>query len=109
MGKRKLSPHISPNKTVEGAVGGLCAAVGGALFFSWLLLSQVNYLFIIFAALVVGCVGIVGDLAESIIKRGTDTKDSGTLLAGHGGILDRIDSLLFAAPIMYYLLIFTGA
>ncbi len=109
VGKRRMSPHISPNKTVEGAAGGLFLAVCGGLFFSWLLLPEKNYLFIAAAALVVGGVGIAGDLAESIIKRGTNTKDSGTLLAGHGGILDRIDSLLFAVPAMYYFLVFTGA
>ncbi len=108
VGKRRMSPHISPNKTVEGAVGGLCLAVCGALFFSWLLLPGKNYFFIAAAALVVGCVGIAGDLAESIIKRGTNTKDSGTLLAGHGGILDRVDSLLFAVPTMYYFLVLKG-
>ncbi|WP_457576727.1 phosphatidate cytidylyltransferase [Desulfomarina sp.] len=109
VGKHRMSPYISPNKTVEGAVGGLCLAVCGALFFSWLLFPEKNYLFIAAAAVVVGFVGIGGDLAESIIKRGTNTKDSGTLLAGHGGILDRIDSLLFAVPAMYYFLVLTGA
>ena len=108
IGKHKLSPHISPNKTIEGAVGGVCAGLLGAIFFALLLLPVINWPFLIFAAILVACVGIAGDLTESIIKRGTGTKDSGTILAGHGGILDRVDSLLFAAPVLYYLLVFAG-
>jgi len=108
IGKHKLSPHISPNKTIEGALGGICAGLLGAVFFALLLLPAIHWFFLIFSTILVTCVGITGDLTESIIKRGTGTKDSGTVLAGHGGILDRVDSLLFAAPVLYYFLVFTG-
>jgi phosphatidate cytidylyltransferase len=107
-GRRKLCPNISPKKTVEGALGGLLCGVSAAVLFAWLLLDDVNWIFVIFSAIFLTVVGILGDLTESIIKRGTDTKDSGRLLAGHGGILDRIDSLLLASPVLYYLLIFMG-
>lgn len=106
MGKRRLCPNISPNKTVEGAVGGVLFGLVAALFFGLLLLPGVNWFFLIGAAVFLTIVGIVGDLTESIIKRGTGTKDSGNCLAGHGGILDRVDSLLFVCPALFYLLIF---
>lgn len=105
-GKRKLCPSISPNKTVEGAVGGVLCGLLGALLFAALLLPACNWLFLTGAAVFLAGAGIVGDLTESIIKRGTDTKDSGHCLAGHGGVLDRVDSLLFVCPILYYLLAF---
>jgi phosphatidate cytidylyltransferase len=108
VGRHKLCPNISPNKTVEGAVGGLVAGIVAALIFSWLLLAASNWLFVLVAALFLGLVGIAGDLTESIIKRGTGTKDSGSCLAGHGGILDRADSLLFVSPALYYLLLVPG-
>lgn len=104
-GKRKLCPNISPNKTVEGAVGGIISGLLAALFFALLLLSDVSWLFLVCIAIILGLVGIAGDLTESIIKRGTGTKDSGKILAGHGGILDRVDSLLFVCPVLYYLLV----
>lgn len=107
-GRHKLCPLVSPNKTMEGAVGGLGAAVVAALLMALLLQLQVNWLFLIPAAILLTGVGIVGDLTESIIKRATGTKDSGTLLGGHGGVLDRVDSLLFAAPVLYYLLLYQG-
>lgn len=105
-GKRKLCPNISPNKTVEGAVGGVLCGLLGAILFAVLLLPAFNWSFLIGAAVFLAGAGIAGDLTESIIKRGTDTKDSGTCLAGHGGVLDRVDSLLFVCPILYYLLVF---
>ncbi len=105
IGKRKLCPNISPNKTIEGALGGLAGGIFAASVFALLLLSTVNWFFLIGSAIVLVIAGIIGDLTESIIKRGTGTKDSGNILAGHGGILDRVDSLLFAAPVLYYLLL----
>jgi phosphatidate cytidylyltransferase len=107
-GKHKLCPNISPNKTVEGAIGGVSAGVFAGVGFAYLFLTSVNLPFLIAAAILLSLVGIVGDLAESIIKRGTGTKDSGKCLAGHGGILDRVDSLLFVGPVLFYLLLFTG-
>ncbi len=104
-GKRKLSSLISPKKTVEGAVGGIVTGVLVAAFLALLLLNSVPWLFVVLAAIVLGMIGICGDLTESVIKRATGTKDSGTILGGHGGILDRADSILFAAPVLYYLLL----
>jgi phosphatidate cytidylyltransferase len=107
-GKRKLCPQISPKKTVEGAIGG----VGGAVVFALLLsvFFPVTWGWPIIVVLAVGLsmVGMAGDLLESAIKRGTGSKDSGRLLAGHGGVLDRIDSLFLSAPVLYYLLVFSG-
>jgi len=108
MGKKKLCPSVSPNKTVEGAVGGVFAGLIAAVSFALLLQVSFSWLFLVGAAIFLAGVGIIGDLTESIIKRGTDTKDSGTILAGHGGILDRVDSLLFVGPVLYYLLIFVA-
>lgn len=106
-GKHKMAPRISPNKTWEGAIGGFAAAVilGGVIgavspFFN---LSQG-----LFLGFVLGIVGPVGDLLESAIKRGAGVKDSGTLLPGHGGILDRLDSVLVCAPILYYYSVFSN-
>ena len=104
-GRKKLSPNVSPKKTVEGAIGGLVVGVAFSAFFAWLLLPVVNWLFLISVSSLLTGAGILGDLTESVMKRGTDTKDSGRILAGHGGVLDRIDSLLFAGPLLYYLLV----
>jgi len=103
-GRAKLCPQISPGKTVAGAVGGLAAGTLVAGLVAALLPSGPGVLQACVLGLVLVPVGIVGDLAESIIKRATGTKDSGTILAGHGGLLDRIDSLLLTAPVLYYLL-----
>jgi phosphatidate cytidylyltransferase len=105
LGKHKLCPLVSPNKTIEGAAGGLITGVIVAAFMALLLRMQVSLFFLVPVAIVLTGIGIVGDLTESIVKRATGAKDSGTLLAGHGGVLDRIDSLLFAAPVLYYLLV----
>jgi phosphatidate cytidylyltransferase len=103
-GKRKLCLPISPGKTINGAYGGLLAAVIVAVLLGCLLLPKVSCCKMAAAALLLAAVGIVGDLLESVIKRGTGCKDSGTMLKGHGGLLDRADSLLFAAPLLYALL-----
>jgi phosphatidate cytidylyltransferase len=72
-----------------------------------ILLPSCNYARLALVTVILTCIGIAGDLTESIIKRGTGTKDSGRCLAGHGGILDRVDSLLFVAPVLYYFLIYS--
>lgn len=101
-GKHKLAPKISPGKTWEGLAGGIVtslifAALAHFLFFRELALSAALPL-----AGVMSVVGVVGDLAESAMKRGSDVKDAASILPGHGGLLDRLDSLLFNAPILYY-------
>lgn len=107
-GKHKLCKNVSPNKTIEGAIGGMLCGLFIAIVSAFLLLDSINWLVLVPVSLVLVVVGIIGDLCESIVKRGTGTKDSGTILLGHGGILDRIDSLILAAPFLYYLRIFTG-
>jgi phosphatidate cytidylyltransferase len=109
MGKRKLIPAVSPAKTVEGAIGGLLVAVLGTWLYVTFLMKpfaqlSVLPLGIVLFGLSVGLVGQLGDLAESLLKRDAGVKDSGKLLPGHGGILDRFDSLLFVLPVAYLLL-----
>ncbi len=106
-GRRKLCPAVSPGKTVNGALGGVLAAAAAAVLLACFLLPELSSIKIALAAVLLTAVGIVGDLTESVIKRGSSCKDSGTMLGGHGGLLDRADSLLFAAP-MLYLLITSG-
>lgn len=101
-GKHKLAPAISPGKTVEGLVGGLIAAVAIAALCTWLFFPELPYQFAIPLAVVMAAIGVVGDLAESAMKRGSKAKDAANILPGHGGLLDRMDSLLFNAPILYY-------
>ncbi len=105
LGRHKLSSRISPKKTIEGAVGGIISGMAVAALLAFLLLNTPPWGFVLFAAAILGMIGICGDLTESVVKRATGTKDSGTILGGHGGILDRADSILFAAPVLYYLLL----
>ncbi len=107
-GRTRLCANISPGKTVAGAIGGLAAGSLAAGLTALLLPSGPGFLYALLLGLVLVPVGIVGDLTESIIKRATGSKDSGTILAGHGGLLDRIDSLLLTAPVLYYLLLGTS-
>jgi phosphatidate cytidylyltransferase len=106
LGKHKLCPHISPGKTVEGFAGGLVSAGLGGVLITNILLPEVNPVHITLWAILLSLLGVAGDLSESIIKRATNTKDSGHILPGHGGMLDRIDSLLFCGPVFYYILYF---
>ena len=108
IGKAKLYPAISPNKTVEGALGGLGGSLLAAVMFSSLFLPALSYGPIILVALIVGVFSQVGDLFESMLKRSCGVKDSGTMIPGHGGMLDRLDSLLFAFPSAYYLISLFG-
>jgi phosphatidate cytidylyltransferase len=107
MGRRKLAPEISPSKTLEGAIGGLAFSFLIVFVFSELLRGiapEVRLVEIGIFSLLVSSAAQLGDLAESIIKRSFGVKDSGTFLPGHGGLLDRIDSTLFALPVAYYFL-----
>ena len=102
VGRHRLAPVISPNKTVEGAVAQFCvsilaAALGQAWFFGALPLDHA-----IAVGAMLGIVGQVGDLVESVLKRSAGAKDTGRLIPGHGGMLDRIDSLLFNTPVLFY-------
>lgn len=96
-GKHKLYPKLSPKKTVEGALGGLAGSVVGALALSSTLLPELRTLDAVALALVAGALGQAGDLFESLLKRSTGVKDSGAILPGHGGLLDRVDALIFTS------------
>ena len=107
-GKRKLLPAISPNKTVEGALGGIMSAVLVALifFFSTDLKNEITLPALLAGSVILSVFGQIGDLVESALKRYYRVKDSGKLLPGHGGILDRVDSWLFVFPVLYFFLYF---
>ena len=105
-GKTPLAPSISPKKTVEGSIGGLLLALLSAVILRLLLFPELSWLHILLIAAVVAVFGTIGDLFESSLKRQAGVKDSGKLIPGHGGILDRIDSLLLAVPAVYLLLAF---
>ncbi|MCK8816495.1 phosphatidate cytidylyltransferase [Natroniella sulfidigena] len=103
LGQHKLAPQISPNKTIEGAVGGLAASIIITIILGRYLL-EFNYLTGVILGGTIGVVAQLGDLAASVFKRDAQIKDSGELIPGHGGMLDRLDSLLFSLPIVYYYL-----
>lgn len=106
-GRHKLYPEVSPKKTVEGAFGGLCGGVlATAVCGSLWLLPQLPIGHAVLLGVVGSAFGQVGDLVESLIKRGYGVKDSGNLLPGHGGMLDRVDALLFVGPVVYLYAIF---
>jgi phosphatidate cytidylyltransferase len=101
-GKHKLAPKISPGKTWEGCAGAMAASLGIAALSSFTYFPELKWFIALPLAAVMMVVGVVGDLAESAIKRGAGAKDAANLLPGHGGLLDRLDSLLFNAPLLYY-------
>ncbi len=106
-GKTKLAPNISPNKTVEGSVGGVATSVLFGFVFCLIFFSDLSLaLLTIPCALIMAVAGQVGDLFESAMKRATQVKDSGRILPGHGGMLDRIDGVLLAIPVLYAFLVF---
>ncbi len=102
IGKRKLIPKVSPNKTWEGFIGGIVLAIIFAALSTLIFFPELPYQISIPLAIFMALVGVGGDLAESAMKRGSNTKDAANILPGHGGLLDRLDSLLFNAPILYY-------
>ena len=103
-GRRKLFPSISPSKTVEGALGGTFLSIVGILIARGLMDTQLGIVDAVALAIAASVIGQLGDLVESMIKRDAKIKDSSTAIPGHGGILDRFDSLLFTAPLIYYAL-----
>ena len=111
-GKHKLCPQISPKKTVEGALGGIIVSVLSALvtcliFQNFIFDKQVfiNYFLIVLIAVIGAIISMVGDLSFSLVKRSCNIKDFGNVIPGHGGILDRLDSVIFLSPLIYFLLI----
>jgi phosphatidate cytidylyltransferase len=110
LGKRKLCPEVSPKKTVAGFIGGTIGSVIGVILWSNFIveMNSVWYVLILFGV-VAGIISQIGDLVASLIKRHTGLKDYGNIIPGHGGILDRFDSILFTTPIVYYYIkIFLG-
>jgi phosphatidate cytidylyltransferase len=106
LGKNPLAPILSPKKTWEGAVAGLIAGTGVAAAIQPFLFRNLTVRSIIIASVLIGIAGQLGDLAESMLKRAAAVKDSSHIIPGHGGVLDRLDSLLFAIPVLYiYLLL----
>lgn len=100
-GRHKLCPSVSPGKTVEGALGGLCANIVLGIVFKLTVLSSFSWSLSFLMFLAMGISGQIGDLFESELKRKSEIKDSSGILPGHGGILDRIDAVLFAVPVAY--------
>ena len=111
-GKHKLAPSISPGKTWEGSIGGLLGAVLVSMFFllntPLHLNAFINWWQMFIVGLLISIFGQLGDLIESLFKRNTGAKDSGNILPGHGGMLDRVDSIVFAAVVVYYVVILLG-
>lgn len=101
IGKRKLYPAVSPNKSIEGMLGGLAGSVLGAFAARAFFFPGLTPVDCVATALLVGLAGQLGDLFESLLKRSFGVKDSGNIFPGHGGMLDRLDSILFAAPTLY--------
>jgi len=101
LGKHKLYPKVSPNKTWEGFAGGMVGSIGGMFFAMAFILPELRVLDCLIVGALGGALGPLGDLCESMLKRAYDVKDSGKMLPGHGGLLDRIDALLFNAPMVF--------
>lgn len=102
-GRHKLSPKISPKKSIEGSVGGIGGGLLTAVVLGWFFHKSAHLMLILGSLVVVA--GQFGDLVESVIKRNAGVKDSGHFLPGHGGVLDRFDSLLLSAPVVYYIVV----
>ena len=105
-GRHKLAPTISPGKTWEGACGGMAASLLFAVAAHFLFFPQLKLTAALPLAAVMNVLGVIGDLTESALKRGAGAKDAAKILPGHGGLLDRLDSLLFNAPVIYYFAVF---
>lgn len=108
LGKHKLAPKISPGKTIEGSIGGIFGSVLSAIVCRYLFYHELPLHHSLILGLIFNIVGQAGDLFESMLKRGSGAKDAASTIPGHGGLLDRLDSIVFNAPILYYyMIIFT--
>jgi phosphatidate cytidylyltransferase len=101
IGRHKMAPVISPKKSWEGAAAGFAVSLAAAAIWAWLRLGRIDPGFLLVAA-ATAAMAQIGDLVESMIKRGAGVKDSGSVLPGHGGLLDRMDAMLFAAPVFLF-------
>lgn len=101
-GRRKLAPGVSPGKTWEGAAGGMLASLLFAALAHYWFFNELSLRAALPLAAAMNVLGVIGDLTESALKRGAGAKDAANILPGHGGLLDRLDSLLFNAPLLYY-------
>ena len=101
-GRRKLAPSISPGKTIEGTLGGIVGAVAAAVALNYITGLRASWTIIAPLGLLLGIAAVAGDLVESMFKRAAGVKDAGVLIPGHGGVLDRLDSVLFVAAVVYY-------
>lgn len=108
IGKNKIKSiaHISPNKTIEGSLGGIVASVICVVLFKMYFGLNTGYPFLIFITIICSILSQIGDLVASFIKRQAGIKDYGNIIKGHGGIMDRFDSMLFLAPVIYYMSMF---
>jgi len=102
LGRHKLAPSVSPGKTWEGAAGGMAASLVAAALAHYWFFPELSLAAALPLAAVMNVLGVLGDLTESALKRGANAKDAAQILPGHGGLLDRLDSLLFNAPLLYY-------
>ena len=105
-GRHKLAPRLSPGKTIEGAIGGFLGSLCGATLGGRWLLGHLTLTQCVTIGCLLAVVGQLGDLSESLLKRSSGVKDSGVLIPGHGGILDKVDGILFGAPVLYYYVLY---
>lgn len=105
-GRHKLYPLVSPKKSIEGAIGGVFGSICGTMLARYTFFPQLTLADALLTAIFIGILGQTGDLFESLLKRSFGVKDSGAIFPGHGGVLDRMDSIIFAAPATYYYVIF---
>jgi phosphatidate cytidylyltransferase len=106
LGRHKLAPTLSPGKTIEGAIGGLMGSLCGAILGGRWLLGHLTLTQCVAIGCLLAVVGQLGDLSESLLKRSAGVKDSGLVIPGHGGILDKVDGILFGAPALYYYVLY---
>lgn len=102
LGRRKLCPSLSPGKSVEGSIAGLVTSIAASFLAKWWFFPKLGAFHALSLGVLLGITGQLGDLSESLLKRAIAVKDSGSLIPGHGGLLDRVDSLLFTGPFLYF-------